>query len=584
MKYNHRLSDYMSMLIPILMLTTGLTARAETTRSDQTTDARSTASMLEAFGAEPFIPPVSGDEYVSGGGLQVTTEDWDRFLQLNPPYIYRTFSQREEAVAFVQDKMLNLLADKYFLEQAREMGLLVRTEIFDWFTQKKLFAQFLPTPKEVREHYDMHVEHYKLPVYLTFRQIFLKLKGQDETARKARRELALDLVGQLRVEPGRFSQLAREHSDSSMDSKDELLIKIDLKKFHPDLRGPLMEIEEGRFSDPLEGPDGLHIVWLEERTSGYMSLGEATELIRSEIVPPRIHEYLHVMFEMADTEFDLMLPPIPERLDPDTLIVGGAEEILGADVALAYGRPIEELNTPSEIITIFRSIQGISLALAIMRRNGWDKEVVCRQIRENMPKKLLWETYQERRIKAEGGITEDMIQTYYSDHAENYTAKMRCQIRECRLIPQRVSAEGHEIVAISEIQEKAVVIRKAWEDGADFESLIRNEPMATNREQGGLLHWVDEVMDTPVVRFEDVSHLDIGEVSQPKRLPRGYSLVQLLKREENVLKPLDRVRESIKVRVSQQLRDQYRAEFEEAVQRDVIWSIPDEVIDRHSEN
>jgi parvulin-like peptidyl-prolyl isomerase len=584
----------MILLSMILWFLAGLMACEDQAATSVKSDSIPSATPVPAHpGTEPSSPSLSGNIYASGADLQVTGDDWDRFLNLNPQYIYKTFLQRDEAEDFVRDRLLNILTDKYFFEQAREMGLLddpqlsasmemlIRTNLYKWFIEEKLPSLFMPTPEEIEEYYNKYIEHFRVPVRLAFRQIFLRFDGLDETEKAARRELAQDLVNKLREDPGQFSPLALKYSESSLEPRDDLLSNVDPDKLHRELRELLMQLDEGGISGPIESRDGLHIVVLEERTPEYMSLESATGSIKSNIFPSRMSEYLKVMTETADEEFDLLLPPIPDRLEPDTLIVGGAEEILGADAALAYGQSIEEMNDPNAISTIFHSFQGVSVALAIIRRDGWDKEMKYRQIMENMQKTLLWEKYQDRRIEASGGITDDMILEYYIDHAEEYTVKMRCQVRECRLMPSLLPRSEGGSVPVSEVYQKALEIRKAWEGGADFESLIRDEPMAARREQGGIVLWMDDHMDTPVVRFEDISHLEVGEVSQPKRLPKGYSLMQLIQREEDVLRPLDDIRNSIKVRVRQQLRDQYRAEFEEAVKRDLEWSVPDQVIDTH---
>jgi parvulin-like peptidyl-prolyl isomerase len=592
------LSRILAFLIPVMIIILGMTAcgerKPEANRVDSFPAISSPAPTSPgSHDPEPPVSAVGGDVYASSLGLRITADEWDQFLEDRPEFNYQKFLEREEAEAFSQEHILKMLTDKYVIELARGQGMLedpqinafikhmIRTDLYTWFELEMLPTLFQPSPEEIEEHYLKNIEKYTTPVHVTFRQIFLNLDGMNDAEKATRHELAQDLVNQLREDPDQFSQLALKYSNSTLEPRDSWLSQVNIDKFIPEVRERLMDMDEGQFSDPVEGPEGLHIFWLEERSSGFKTLEEARDQIRSDIFPPRMYEYLDVMFEVADEEFNLLLPTLYPPLSADTLVVGGAEEILFGDVVLALNASVEEVSASKRLNTVIHTIQGMSLALAIIKREGWDKLPAYRNIPEATRVTRLLQLLAAKHLEAAGEITEDMIQEYYRENAENYTAKTRCQVRECRLLPNLLDGDDRKIIPTREVQQKAFEIRKAWENGADFESLIRNEPMAAKREEGGIIIWVDEYMDGPVVRFKDVSHLEIGEVGQPKRLPNGYSLVQLLKRDGEVLMPIEKYRKSIKTKLQLQIQYKYQEELTETVREGLTLSIPDAVINRH---
>ena len=245
----NRLPTFIMILNSFLMVMIGMGACKDAAASEGITDNGPPASTVAVF----------GDIYASSGPVQVRAGDWDLYLEDNPGYVYQVFPRRQEAEAFVREKMVEILTDKYFLEEAREMELLddpqilanidlvTRTNLYQWFELELLPEMFKPSLDEIRDYYHENIEKFRLPVRVTFKQIFLKLDGLDEPAAGARRRLADDLLRQLRDDPGRFSEFALEHSDSSMEPRDGWVSNMEVEKFIPELREPLLGIEEASY-------------------------------------------------------------------------------------------------------------------------------------------------------------------------------------------------------------------------------------------------------------------------------------------------------------------------------------------------
>jgi peptidyl-prolyl cis-trans isomerase SurA len=120
------------------------------------------------------------------------------------------------------------------------------------------------TPKEVKTYYEANKAKFTKPETITISEIFLGFAGRDEAAV---REKAKQLVNQARSGAD-FGKLAEENSDrpdvKQTKGKVPTLNAKDLDKTFAE---PLKNVKAGGVSEPIEMPEGIEILRVDERTS-----------------------------------------------------------------------------------------------------------------------------------------------------------------------------------------------------------------------------------------------------------------------------------------------------------------------------
>jgi peptidyl-prolyl cis-trans isomerase SurA len=120
------------------------------------------------------------------------------------------------------------------------------------------------TPKEVKAYYEANKAKFTKPETITISEIFLSFAGRDEAAVRAK---AKQLVNQARSGAD-FGKLAEENSDrpdvKQTKGKVPTLNAKDLDKTFAE---PLKNVKAGGVSEPIEMPEGIEILRVDERTN-----------------------------------------------------------------------------------------------------------------------------------------------------------------------------------------------------------------------------------------------------------------------------------------------------------------------------
>lgn len=154
------------------------------------------------------------------------------------------------------------------LERLRLVSMEVRSKVY-------------VSAKEIEEYYAANQSKYAEDEQFRARHIFIKVdeKGPTEQLQKAMTR-ALEVLHEARTGKD-FAELARQHSDDPAAKKDG----GDLGSFKrgemlADLEKALLPLKPGEVGELVSTPSGLHIVKLEERTSGKV---KPLEKVKAEI-------------------------------------------------------------------------------------------------------------------------------------------------------------------------------------------------------------------------------------------------------------------------------------------------------------
>ena len=138
-----------------------------------------------------------------------------------------------------------------------------------------------PTPAdeaELRRVYAAHPERFRAPSL--YEAAHILFPRQDDMA--ALRAHAETVLAELRNQPRRFADLARERSACSSKDSGGLLGQLTAGDTVPEFEAALATLEEGQISDLVETRFGLHLIRLDAKAQG--------EVLPFEVVLPRLRD------------------------------------------------------------------------------------------------------------------------------------------------------------------------------------------------------------------------------------------------------------------------------------------------------
>lgn len=140
-----------------------------------------------------------------------------------------------------------------------------------------------PSDAQVRDYYEEHRDRFRLGDRLHVWQVYLPFsEGSDESAKEKVTEKARGIAADIRSGQVSFSQAAREysaHAPSRNNGGYLGLVKVD--ELRPELADAILDLKEGRVSDPIVTPEGVHIIRKGETVAGReVALDEVRDQVR----------------------------------------------------------------------------------------------------------------------------------------------------------------------------------------------------------------------------------------------------------------------------------------------------------------
>ncbi len=168
-------------------------------------------------------------------------------------------SRYENRTAFIDDLSSNGL-DEDILRQA-----LVRELMFDAVMERVSSKIPAVSDLNIQVFYELHSDRFIRQETRKARHILVTLNQdfQENTYDNAVQRLQ-PLVTKLRRHPGRFTDLARKHSECPTALEGGKLGEVAAGKLYPELDTALFAMQEGEISDIIETEIGLHILYCEK--------------------------------------------------------------------------------------------------------------------------------------------------------------------------------------------------------------------------------------------------------------------------------------------------------------------------------
>lgn len=149
------------------------------------------------------------------------------------------------------------------------------------------------SPKEIKAYYEANKAKFTKPETIAISEIFLSYAGRDEAAV---REKAKQLVTQLRGGAD-FGKLAVENSERpNVNETKGKVGTLNVKDLDKTFAEPLKNVKVGGITEPIEMPEGIEILRVDERTNAsaeaYYNEQEVRTALTYEKLPDERKKYM----------------------------------------------------------------------------------------------------------------------------------------------------------------------------------------------------------------------------------------------------------------------------------------------------
>jgi parvulin-like peptidyl-prolyl isomerase len=143
-------------------------------------------------------------------------------------------------------------------------------------------------------------------------------------------------------------------------------------------------------------------------------------------------------------------------------------------------------------------------------------------------------------------VSDDDVKTYYERHMK---VGSNTQVRASHIFV--VIPDGADVATVDEKQAQARRILDRANKGEDFAKLARelSDDPATRSEGGDLGYFGKDMLPKPIE--EMVFSMKVGEIRGPVRADRGFHVIKLVDRRVKEAKPLDEVKDDIRMQLRQ---------------------------------
>jgi hypothetical protein len=172
-----------------------------------------------------------------------------------------------------------------------------------------------PTDADLQAWFEKHVEKFRTDPQLAFRQVFLSTEKRGaKTQEDAKRILA-----ELRDKNGPAT--VEQLSDSTMLPLEQPLAPLEVTAgtFGNDFAQKLIKLEPGQWSEPIESPFGLHLIFLQKKVEGRVqTFAEVRSEVEREYVREQREAQLTALYQELLKKYSVKveLPNTEEAANP----------------------------------------------------------------------------------------------------------------------------------------------------------------------------------------------------------------------------------------------------------------------------
>jgi peptidyl-prolyl cis-trans isomerase SurA len=183
-------------------------------------------------------------------------------------------------------------------------------------------------------------------------------------------------------------------------------------------------------------------------------------------------------------------------------------------------------------------------------------------LRRQLEKQVLVNRVQQTEVMGKVGVTDDEVKAYYDANAVSLATPPNVTLREI-LIGVETTDQGVNVAEDEAAAAEAADVHKRLLAGEPFPRLAADYSDAPSKANGGLLGEIEFSVLDPQLQKE-LESLQPGQVTAPRRTPRGYQILKLEARTGGGTPTLEEARDEISQRVFDQKR---RGEFQKYLAR-----------------
>lgn len=187
-------------------------------------------------------------------------------------------ASNDEVNAYIEQiKKSNNLDDEKLLAALEQQGMTLETyraQVKKEIQRSQLLArnvrsQVNVTPEEVQKYYDEHKAQFSDAEAVTVRHIFFAIPQETDGEKAGQILTEKAKRAYSRLQGGEsFESVARSMSEGPDASQGGMLGKLKRGEMRPELEQIAFSLREGQFSQPVQSPFGLHILYVEQRHAG----------------------------------------------------------------------------------------------------------------------------------------------------------------------------------------------------------------------------------------------------------------------------------------------------------------------------
>lgn len=229
-------------------------------------------SALERRILEDLVDRKLMDDYASKQGITASDEEIEQAVK---DVLARANMTREEFLEALQKEGVSY---EEYRKQIRDQ--IIKAKMI----HREVRAQIVVKDEEIENYYLEHPDEFQTEEGYVIRHIFLALPRDPmpevvEAVRKEAKRIRQEIVGGVS-----FAEAAAKYSQDSSAARGGWLGFFRKGALSKELESAIGTLEEGEVSAPIATPAGIHIVRLEERTTGGVRpLEKVRETIREKL-------------------------------------------------------------------------------------------------------------------------------------------------------------------------------------------------------------------------------------------------------------------------------------------------------------
>lgn len=240
-----------------------------------------------------LIAGIINEELIMQKGKELNGLDADVDAQINQRFLEIMKQQNIKSLEVLYKAMSDSGVDPTSIRENWRKQI-TRDLVLQREVSSKLYFGW--STKEIKAYYEANKAKFTKPETIAISEIFLSFAGRDETAV---REKAKQLVTQLRGGAD-FGKLAIENSDRSnvKDTKGKVG-SLNVKDLDKSFAEPLKNIKVGGVTEPIEVPEGIEILRVDERINAsaesFFDEQEVRKTLTVEKLPEEQKKYMSTL-------------------------------------------------------------------------------------------------------------------------------------------------------------------------------------------------------------------------------------------------------------------------------------------------